>query len=465
MIAQDFLLDSDPAGTYLVWALNSKSRVISYQMEVLIRNRPPYLLPCFLRFHQGQQQICQDISGLFSLDAASQDQDLHPERGREILLELINDLTDAADHLLPANQISLIPSTIFLDANRKLVLAFWPVCRGDKSGAADCSELQELQELLHILGRAFHLPAAEIAAWCEQLSKGGLEKLQEQLANQHSGAEEQTNLSASSDYRGNGSRINDYLCSHISAAKKIKSLTKLFCLFFLHVICLAGYLTGIRNGETWSLTVKAIFLLLLLFLLLIDIRQVQALRLKRNHHDTQCPSNSQLKKASATAAEKPEAPATIGTFVKQLIVQATGYLNTIGKALRQGLNPEPDLSPDPGGQTVFHSTNPDDFRMALLSEGRPGTLAENEGIRAYILVDEFIIGRDQKNCDLYLENLEIGRQHARILRREGSFFLCDLGSRNGSTVDGRRIMKNTETLLPDQCLIKFADRQFYFQAD
>ena len=465
MNAQDILLDSDPTGKYLVWDLTANSRVISYQMEVLIRNRPIYLLPCFLRFRQGKQQICQDISGLISLDMANPEQDLRPERGREILFELINDLFDAADHLLPVNQMILTPSTIFLDVNHKLVLTFWPVCRRGKIGDIESGGPQELQEIFQTLGKAFHLPDAETDAWCDQLAIGGLPQIQKWLDSQYSNQDEHTKLPVSSEAPKNGARTRVCSYAHICAARITRILSKPMCLGFLHVICLGGYLAGIRIGKSWSITVKVAYLLSLLILLLIDVWQVRAMHLKQNHHDAQCPGNSQIIKGTTAAMEKHGLPDIICAFFKRIIIQLTGYISEMLKSLRQGLNPAPDLTPDPGGQTVFHSTNPDDFRMALLSEGKPGTLDENEGIRAYILVDEFIIGRDQKNCDLYLENLEIGRQHARILRREGSFFLCDLGSRNGSSVDGRRIMKNTETLLPDQCLIKFADRQFYFQAD
>jgi hypothetical protein len=126
--------------------------------------------------------------------------------------------------------------------------------------------------------------------------------------------------------------------------------------------------------------------------------------------------------------------------------------------------PEDDISGQEY-QTVLLTADPADFRMALLAEGRPGTPEEAEGLRAFILVDEFLIGRDTKNIDLCLPDPGIGRQHVRIVRRAGSFFINDLGSRNGTRLDGRRLPKNTETLLPDQCILQFADRSFYFQVE
>ncbi|MGI6334742.1 MAG: FHA domain-containing protein [Saccharofermentanales bacterium] len=146
---------------------------------------------------------------------------------------------------------------------------------------------------------------------------------------------------------------------------------------------------------------------------------------------------------------------------------------TVGEKLAYGLKAawtwlidEKQSPPETSdNQTVLLAANPDDYRIALLSEGQPGTPAENEGLRAFLLTDEFVIGRDIKTCDLRLTQPGIGRQHARIVRRSGSFFITDLGSRNGTRLDDQRLLKNTEVLMPERCIVQFADQAFYFQVD
>lgn len=113
--------------------------------------------------------------------------------------------------------------------------------------------------------------------------------------------------------------------------------------------------------------------------------------------------------------------------------------------------------------TELISRNADSYGMAILAEGLPGTPQENEGRRAFILLDEFIIGRDSDNADLWLDDKTIGRQHARISRHEGSYFISDLGSKNGTRLDGRRLNRNEEYLLPDRCRLQFAEQVFFFQ--
>lgn len=60
---------------------------------------------------------------------------------------------------------------------------------------------------------------------------------------------------------------------------------------------------------------------------------------------------------------------------------------------------------------------------------------EHTGLRVSIESDSFVIGRDEE-CDLVLNDRAISRQHARIWREEGQFYIIDLESKNGTWVNG-----------------------------
>lgn len=105
------------------------------------------------------------------------------------------------------------------------------------------------------------------------------------------------------------------------------------------------------------------------------------------------------------------------------------------------------------------------MRIAQLSEGLPGTPEEDQGRRAYILTEEFIIGRDIRDADLCIDSSAISRQHARITLKGGNFFLEDLGSRNGTRLDGVRLNRKKEYRLPDKCRLAFAQEHFYFRSE
>jgi hypothetical protein len=440
-------LESGKAGNLLVWPLDNHNQLIPYQLEMLVRYRPPYILPCFLRFRDGRPQLCQEITDHSPLDQSFYSQELHPDRGRAILLELSADLDDAGDQLLPADCFSLQPDMIFLNSERKLRLAFWPSLPDRQQHPGLCEQLSDFRELLRLVGRAFSIPAGELNAWMDQLEAGGFRQLHQFISEQTKTRPESLEHSQTKPIR----HAISLTCRAGSLPGRIlRTLDSPGVLVPLHAACLAGLLLESRSGASWPVAVKVICLLLVLFLLWTDVRHIC------RKFDVSQPAVPEEKK------QHEDIPCSkISNLAAHLVKAAAGFRQLLHRTLNK---PSVDLL-DPGAQTVFHFTDPADFRMALLFEGKPGTLEENEGIRAYILVDEFVIGRDQKNSDLYLENPEVGRQHARILRRSGSFFLCDLGSRNGTSIDGRRLLKNTENLLPDRCLVKFADRPFHFQAD
>lgn len=102
------------------------------------------------------------------------------------------------------------------------------------------------------------------------------------------------------------------------------------------------------------------------------------------------------------------------------------------------------------------------FRLAMISEGQPGTLEENTGLRVFILIDEFLIGRDKSICDLVLNEKSIGRVHARISRHGSHYFMEDLGSANGTYIDGKKLNKHQTYSLKEFCRLKFAELPFYF---
>lgn len=61
------------------------------------------------------------------------------------------------------------------------------------------------------------------------------------------------------------------------------------------------------------------------------------------------------------------------------------------------------------------------------------------GQRYPVTKDQFIIGRGSKTSDLPIKDGNISRQHAAVIRRNGTFYIKDLGSTNGIDYKGMRI--------------------------
>ncbi len=83
--------------------------------------------------------------------------------------------------------------------------------------------------------------------------------------------------------------------------------------------------------------------------------------------------------------------------------------------------------------------------------------------RKYALLDgqTWAIGRGD-GCAVLLDSRAVSRLHALIQRREsGDYFLVDLGSRNGSFINGRRVSEPTQ--LHDSDHLVFAEQELVFR--
>jgi len=59
-----------------------------------------------------------------------------------------------------------------------------------------------------------------------------------------------------------------------------------------------------------------------------------------------------------------------------------------------------------------------------------------------LTADRMVIGR-QSDCDIVLDSNSVSRRHAEVVADGGAFFVEDLGSRNGTYVNGRKIEGRT----------------------
>ncbi|HSJ34472.1 MAG TPA: FhaA domain-containing protein [Acidimicrobiia bacterium] len=68
------------------------------------------------------------------------------------------------------------------------------------------------------------------------------------------------------------------------------------------------------------------------------------------------------------------------------------------------------------------------------------------------------VGRGE-DCDVVVPFEEISRRHAEIVRRHGSVWVRDLGSANGTRIDGGRVGEDPVELRPGSVVV-FADRSY-----
>ena len=102
--------------------------------------------------------------------------------------------------------------------------------------------------------------------------------------------------------------------------------------------------------------------------------------------------------------------------------------------------PGPSLTPTTPMQATtpqFGTSAPAAMRTPEPSGGRLYLIYENK--KVLVDKDQFIIGRGSKSADLAIRDGNISRKHAAVIRRNGAYYIKDLGSTNGIDYKGMRI--------------------------
>ena len=73
-----------------------------------------------------------------------------------------------------------------------------------------------------------------------------------------------------------------------------------------------------------------------------------------------------------------------------------------------------------------------------------------------------VIGKMETAADAVIDLPTVSRIHAKIRKRDGEYYLTDLNSRNGTSVNGKMIKSSEEYCLQDQDEVDFAQARYVF---
>ena len=85
--------------------------------------------------------------------------------------------------------------------------------------------------------------------------------------------------------------------------------------------------------------------------------------------------------------------------------------------------------PPPGPAPVVPEAKPKTRPLYLYFEGQCYAIDQ----------EQFVIGRGSKYSDLPIKDANISRRHCAVVRRNGQYFIKDLGSTNGVEFGGQRV--------------------------
>ena len=166
---------------------------------------------------------------------------------------------------------------------------------------------------------------------------------------------------------------------------------------------------------------------------------------KKDHLEIQ---NERENKKASENSEKNKV-----SFKDSIERSATSMQNT-AEALHQ--KEKISISQKNCGETVVLSANIVTGPATLVSR-EPGELAT-----IYLQNELTVIGKMENAADAVIDLPTVSRIHAKIRKREGEYYLTDLNSRNGTSVNGKILKGDEEYCLQDQDQIDFAQARYVF---
>lgn len=396
------LIERGPYGAQFCIYGPDDCQEIGYQLELMLSARPESLLPVFRQVSARGPRYAYPITGLFSLSELAAGKQLHRRQAQAFLTQMKSTLHALPDHLLSAEQVLLNPDALFVKTpEMRLQLVYQPFL--------PVTDFFSEQQLVSWFGETLYRSRFMRRRWKKKF--------------------------AASRPAPSGQ----------PPAGPAESITRLqlasIGLATAQLAALAATASAMIFPERFTHAFSTIRIPLLAFFLLTI--PIQIWLLLPNRKDLVQKAVDQLKRMNPVALFDRGRHAIVKKAEK-----SEAHLGRVREM-----------------PTELLSQKQATFRLATLSEGMIGTAAETAGQRAFILTEEFVIGRDFRTVDLCLSGYAVGRRHAQIIRQGATFFIKDLGSKNGTRLNGERLDKLVEYRLPDHCQLQFADRLFYFEAE
>ena len=145
--------------------------------------------------------------------------------------------------------------------------------------------------------------------------------------------------------------------------------------------------------------------------------------------------------------ETPPPPTTSTSGLSRLPADADGTFDGVSDSGLHAISPPPPGSrfgrPIPPPASAFggamQSVPPSPPRVPSDAASALPLYLVFDNQKYRIDKDQFIIGRGSKSSDLPIKDGNISRKHAAVIRRNGTYFIKDLGSTNGIDFKGMRI--------------------------
>ena len=476
----------DVSHNYLILREEEKVNTASYQVRMLTGNVIPSILKCRLQGLDGNLLFYYDITSRQSLASFYEQRKFHRKDLHMLFGGFIRVMEEMAEFLMNTDQLLLCPEYIFLDIEKREVKF---CCLPDYHHPIQ-EQFRELTEYLlprldHedplavSMGYGVYRKAMETGFQLEHIkeaiyqnreatgkndNKESAQKQEQKLTgNNLDGADnfgeeiqKKTDVSQllKTDMEDKTSKRKDKKKEESVSQKSSNEWTgALLCVFTAAVLIILlilrylGYLPGIPAEAIFGGAI--ILLALAAFLSWTAEKKKQKKQMsaewrkkvKRELDDTYESSSEKRRKE-----RNPEDLYEADSVQEKMPEWGDGKYKM----------PEQTGETENYGETVVLSAGQTEGPASLVSR-EPGELAT-----IYLDRDLMVIGKMENAADAVISLPTVSRIHAKIRKADDEYYLSDLNSRNGTSVNGRLLKTGEEYQLQDEDQVEFAQARYIF---
>lgn len=453
----------------------------SYQVRMLVANVIPSLLKC--RFHgvDGKTLFYYEITSKQSIATLYEQKLLNAEDLQLIFGSFVQVMEQMTEYLLNPEQILLQPEYIYMDVEKKeLYFCYLPGEKRELKKQFQVLTEYVLPKVNHsdegavMLGYGVYRRALEDSFHLEhikeelfqrredQMELSGIQKSIKQQENQTfyakqnlekkenseaDGLEELFRESVTEKSKDEEKRIKKFFHKEKSTQKNRQG--KLYILVpligtFLIMMILAANMVGLLP---W-LEVEILLLTVVLLSMFIAITgYFVGKNAKKKEQEIQ-----DLRWKKKVIPQEIEKTNTEENLQNNLSINDIKTSEDMKSKIKK---PAFDRGED-YGETVVLCDNTVRGPASLVSK-EPGELAT-----IFLQEDLTVIGKLEQAADAVIPLPTISRLHAKIRKKDGEYYLADLNSRNGTSVNGKMLKTDEEYLLQEEDEVDFAQARYIF---
>lgn len=494
---------------YLVLHGEEEIDTSSYQVRMMVGNVVPSLVKCRIQGMNGDFSVYYDITSRQALASFYENRKLGQEDLKLIFGELIRVMEDMAEYLMNPEQLVLMPEYMFLEVEkREIGFCFLPGYKKDLK-----EQFQEFTEYIlpkinheddmavrigygiyrRAMEDSFHLEhiKEELYRGCD--GEAGrdddmtLRPHEKESESQKILTEERavsgiglTDIGGEQFWRDSRSRSMDYKSEKTGNKKNRYGILKriagiaggIMVLGLILAAKMLGYLSGAELSVILGTMIAGMGTGMLIYTAARKIKRKKAEERKqdseRNMRRAHAKAEREFMKNSERGGWEPERNLKNDRQEKDIWKEQEENIVSKEKTERDtGVLERTPLQLHPGkiqanesvknfGETVVLSMNSTHGPPSLVSR-EPGELAT-----IYIEKELVVIGKLQTASDAVIDLPTVSRVHAKIKKKEGSYYLTDLNSRNGTTVNGRLLKAEEEYCLQNEDEVAFAQARYVF---